>query len=113
VNVVVIRGRLSRPPEEKVLESGTRLVSFEVTVPRAEERAETVPVAWMDAPATAADGDAGDEVVIVGRVRRRFFRTTGGTGSRTEVLAEQVVPIRHAKRVTKALAAAVRAIEGW
>jgi hypothetical protein len=33
--------------------------------------------------------------VVVGRVRRRFFRAGPGTQSRTEVVAENVVPFSH------------------
>src|SRR5687767_12653876 len=50
VNVVVLQGRLSRPAEERVLGSGSRLVALEVTIPRPGERADTVPVSWIDPP---------------------------------------------------------------
>ena len=110
MNVVVLRGRLSRPAEERVLRSGTRLVTLELTVAHPGVRADSVPVAWMDAPATAARLDTGDEVVVVGRVRRRFFRTGAGTQSRTEVQAEQVVATRQAKRAAKAVEWAMNAL---
>lgn len=111
MNVVVVRGRLSRPAVEKVLASGNRLVALEVTVPRPGERADTVPVVWIDAPPAVALLDAGEEVLVVGRVRRRFFRAGGGTASRTEVAAERVVPTAHTRRVASALAAAVAVLE--
>jgi single-strand DNA-binding protein len=111
VNVVVLQGRLSRPAEERVLGSGSRLVALEVTIPRPGERADTVPVSWIDPPPAIALLDAGEQVVVVGRVRRRFFRTGGGTASRTEVAATHVVPARHAKRATAAITKAVEAIE--
>jgi hypothetical protein len=41
--------------------------------------------------------------VVVGRVRRRFFKTPGGTQSRTEVVAEAVIPARQAKRARAAV----------
>ena len=47
---------------------------------------------------------AGDEVVVVGRARRRFFRAGGATASRTEVVAAQVCPVRAPARVRAALA---------
>src|SRR5688572_21493169 len=53
MNVVALAGRLARPAEERLLPSGDRLVAYEVTVPRPGERAETVPVVWFDAPASA------------------------------------------------------------
>lgn len=103
INVVVIVGRLARPPEERELPSGDRLVAYEVTIERPNERGETVPVIWNAAPASAAHHDTGDQLLVVGRVRRRFFRTGAGTQSRTEVVAEAVVNARHTKRVAAAL----------
>ncbi len=90
-NVVVLVGRLARPAEARELPSGDRLVAYEVTVDREGERAETVPVVWFGAPASAVDHDVDERMVVVGRVRRRFFRAGGGTQSRTEVVAEAVV----------------------
>ena len=102
-NVVVLIGRLARPAEARELPSGDRLVAYEVTVDRPGERAETVPVVWFAAPPSAGDHDVDERMVVVGRVRRRFFRTGGGTQSRTEVVAEAVVSARHTKRAAAAL----------
>ncbi|MDQ6615929.1 MAG: single-stranded DNA-binding protein [Actinomycetota bacterium] len=110
MNVVALQGRLARPAEERVLPSGDRLVSFEVTVD-GPGRCETVPVAWFGAPARASGYRAGAEVVVVGRVRRRFFRAGGVTASRTEVVADVVWPAGHTKRVTVALRDAAARIE--
>jgi single-strand DNA-binding protein len=68
-------------------------------------------VAWFDPPASAATFAAGDDVVVVGRVRRRFFRAGGATASRTEVVADRVVPARAKARVRSALAAALDPLE--
>lgn len=112
MNIVALRGRLSRPAEERTLGSGTRLVSYDVTVADPNGgRAETVPVVWFDPP-TGALIDDGTEVVVVGRVRRRFFRAGGATGSRTEVVADVVVPATRAKRVASALERAQRRLAG-
>lgn len=103
MNIVVLQGRLSRPSDERVLGSGTRLVAYDVTVDGPEGgRDETVPVVWLDPPASAAL-DRDTEVVVVGRVRRRFFRAGGATASRTEVVADTVVPARQARRAASAL----------
>ena len=102
-NVVVLGGRLARPAEARELPSGDRLVAYEVTVPREGARAESVPVVWFGAPASAADHDVDDHVVVLGRVRRRFFRAGGTTQSRTEVVAEAVVAAGHGKRVRAAV----------
>jgi single-strand DNA-binding protein len=111
INIVTLLGRLARPVEERLLPSGDRLVSLEITVEREGERAETVPVVWFDPPATATALDIDDTVVVVGRVRRRFFRSGGSTQSRTEVVADRVVPARQLKRVRAALADAVSRLE--
>lgn len=113
LNVVAIRGRLTRPAEERVLSSsGDRLVGLDLTVRRPEaEKSESVPVVWHDPPASAAILDTGDEVVVVGHVARRFFKVGGSTQSRTEVVAHLVVPVRSAKKVEAALAEAAAGIE--
>jgi single-strand DNA-binding protein len=107
VNVAVLRGRLSRPAASRVLPSGDRLASFEVTVEQAGQRAETVPVVWFDAPASIASLNVGEVVVAVGRVRRRFFRAGDRTQSRTEVVADRVVPLRQEERARRAVERAV------
>ena len=45
----------------------------------------------------------GNELVVVGTVQRRFFRVGGATQSRTEVVAESVIPARRRKQVDAAL----------
>jgi single-stranded DNA-binding protein len=104
MNVVAIVGRLSRPAEHRVLSSGDRLVAYEVTVNGTPEgKRETVPVVWFKPTAAAGSLDTDERVVVVGRVRRRFFQAAGRTGSRTEVVADAVIPARQAKRVRAAL----------
>ena len=100
-----LRGRLTSPAQERVLESGTVIVNYEVSVERDDGPKESVPVAWHDPPASARarQYDTGDEVVVVGRVRRRFFRAGGATQSRTEVVAVTFLPARHTKRVAAAI----------
>ena len=68
-------------------------------------------MSWADPP--SADEEAlleETEVVVVGRVRRRFFRSGGATQSRTEVVAERVARPRQAKRVRRPSTQAVEAI---
>ena len=110
-NVVALVGRLARPPETRELPSGDRLVAYEVTVARDGERAEGVPVVWFGAPPSAVDHDVDEAVVVVGRVRRRFYRAGGVTQSRTEVVAETVVAARQAKRASAALQSACAQVE--
>lgn len=111
-NLSVVVGALSHPAELRDLPSGDQIRSLEVTV-RAEGRpAESVPVVWAGAPATAARWAAGEEILVVGRVRRRFFRAGGLTQSRTEVAATLAVPTRRAVAAGKALQAAVEVLAG-
>ncbi|MEA2684839.1 MAG: single-strand DNA-binding protein [Actinomycetota bacterium] len=110
-NVVALVGRLARPPEIRELPSGDRQVAIEVTVPRPGERAESVPVVWFDAPVRAAELAVDEQVVVVGRVRRRFFRAGGSTQSRTEVVADVVVAARQVRRARSALEAAQARLE--
>jgi len=112
MNVVVVRGVLSREPEERELPSGSLVVGYEVTVSRPGERAESVPVAWADPPKGALGFVAGDEVVVSGRVRRRFFRAGGMTQSRTEVVADVVVKASNRKRVGAVLTQAGEQLSG-
>ena len=114
MNVCILQGRITRPPEQRVVGDDRSLVTYEVAVDRPEGGADSVPVVWEGAPAAAVDLDVDAVVVVVGRVRRRWFRSGGATQSRTEVVAEGVVPRRATKRVAKlvgdALIAADQAI---
>ena len=103
MNVSIIRGTLSRTPDHRTLDSGTTIVAYDVTVPADDGPAETVPVSWFDPPAAAARLDEGDEVLVTGRVRRRFFRAGGRTQSRTDVVADAVVRTSARVRTAKAL----------
>jgi hypothetical protein len=110
MNLVALKGRLSSPPTEKLLESGTRMMSLQVTVEGPGGKGESVPVAWFDPERGALDLDAADQVLVVGRVRRRFFRAGSTTQSRTEVLAETVVPAQASAAVRRALAGVVASL---
>jgi single-strand DNA-binding protein len=112
LNFVVVAGRLSRAPEVRTLPSGDVLVAYEVTVPRTEGPADSVPVVWFPTARRQPSLDEGDEVVVVGRVRRRFFRSGGTTRSRTEVLADRVVPARARSRATTMVDDAVATLLG-
>ena len=111
LNVVVLVGALARPAQDVELPSGSRLLSLEVTVRREEGPAETVPVSWFDAPAWATALDAGADVVVVGRVRRRFFRAGGSTQSRTEVVASKIARSSAVSRVRGLLGEAASTIQ--
>ena len=107
MNVAVVHGRLSSPARAKQLASGDRMIALEVTVRPETGAADTVPVVWFEPSAEAEGWDAGQEVVVIGRVRRRFFRAGPGAASRTEVVAATVVPATRRVAVRKALDTAI------
>lgn len=107
MNVVILQGTLSCPPIARDLPSGDHLVAYEVTTRPDDGPALSVPVCWFDPPKSAAALAEGAEVVVTGRVRRRFFRAGGTTASRTEVVATAVVPVGRRARVERAVAAAL------
>ncbi len=111
MNIVVLQGTLSRAPESRSLQQG-ELATYEVTTRAEEAAAVTAPVVWFDPPPSAWKFDAGDEVTVVGEVRRRFFRSNGRTESRTEVVARTVLPTRRRAQVTRALESALVELEG-
>ena len=106
-NLAILVGTLGRDAELRTLPSGDQLVALEVTVRREGNPAESVPVAWPSAPAAAAAWAAGEELLVIGRVRRRYFRPSGSTQSRTEVVADRVISTRRRAAAGKALRAAV------
>jgi single-strand DNA-binding protein len=111
-NVVVLRGVLVRPVERRMLGDGSSVLSLEVATREEGGRAAVVPVAWPEAPAAADDLAVETELVVTGWVRRRFFRAGGGTQSRTEVVAEAVVPAAQARRARRAVEQALARVDG-
>jgi single-strand DNA-binding protein len=112
LNMVVVIGRLARPLQVRSLPSGISLCCFDLQVDRADQTADTVPVALFDGTDVVRDWDAGAEVLVVGRVRRRFFRVSGGTQSRTEVVADLAVPLTDINGARQALSAASAVLTG-
>ena len=112
MNVVVLEGRLSGPPQERMLASGTRVLSLQLTIDRRDDQraAESVPVAWFDPKVSQFDFEEDQRLVVVGRVVRRFFQTASGLQSRTEVVAERVIPAAKKASIRTALASVVEQI---
>jgi single-strand DNA-binding protein len=109
MNIALLWGTLSSDPVERTLPSGTRVLNYEVTTQGGEGPAGSAPVAWFDPPRRLPAVAKGDEVVVIGEVRRRFFRTaTGVTASRTEVVADKVMPAKPIARVERVLEATAR-----
>lgn len=91
VNEVRLVGRLAADPVEVTLPSGDQLVTFRVTVDRVggstRQRVDALECsAWTGRLRRAVvRWRPGDVVEVEGAVRRRFFRTAAGTGSRVEI----------------------------
>lgn len=109
-NLTVLTGTVTAAPTRRALPSGADVVNFDVAT-HVEGETATVPIAWYDPSDTALSSfDAGEEIVVIGSVRRRFFRVGGQTQSRTEVVASTLVPTRRTKTARSALAAAAAQI---
>jgi single-strand DNA-binding protein len=111
-NVTVLVGNLGRAPEVRTLPSGDRVLALELSIRPVGAAAESVPIAWYDPPEPAVLWIAGEELLIVGRTRRRFFRSGGLTQSRTEVVATSVTPTRKAAAARRALGSALDLLDG-
>lgn len=94
-NVVRLRGRISSGPTERELPSGSEVVSFRLSVPRARSpmtNGSRQASDWVDCSVwgartrrTAARWRVGDVVEVEGALRRRFQRGEAGTSTRLEV----------------------------
>ena len=107
MNVVVVHGVVSRAPDMRELADGSQVAQLEVSAESVGGRG-TVPVAWSSP--TGPVPLVGAEVVVTGYLRRRYFRVGGATQSRTEVVADAVVPARARARVRKAVGQALQQV---
>lgn len=107
-NLVLVRGVVSSEPRIRELPAGGVVTQLDVTT-RSEALTASVPVAVYDRDVDAASGD---EVVVTGHVKRRFFRTGGVTQSRTELVADQVLRVTRRRAVQKAITAATELLSG-
>ena len=106
-NLAAICGVLRSEPRDRELPSGSRVTNLEVTV-RGDAGTQSVPVVVHDRVVALG---AGEEIIVIGHVARRFFRAGGTTQSRTEVVAATVTPTRRKRSVQRALEAARDTLE--
>ena len=110
LNLAVVRGTVSSAPEVRVLPSDATLVQLQVTT-RLVDETLSMPVSCFNPAAWVEELEPGDEIVVVGRVRRRFFRAGGATASRVELEAGFVARAGDRRRVRAALRRATEALE--
>jgi single-strand DNA-binding protein len=114
MNIVILHGVLSRELDVRELPSGDRVAAFDVTVRDEGLDTEVVPISWLSPTPAALDRlVTGTEVVVTGRVRRRWFRAGGATQSRTEVQASIVVPSRQARKAQQAVDDVLDEVAEW
>ncbi|MDP8958481.1 MAG: single-stranded DNA-binding protein [Actinomycetota bacterium] len=94
LNLVVLAGRLTAPPESRTLDSGSHFIRYLVSV-RSElpqRRLDVVPVILRHPPEDVAGAEPGpgQRIWVAGSVQRRFWHAPEGRRSRLEVVAEQV-----------------------
>jgi single-stranded DNA-binding protein len=90
VNVVVLAGTLATDPIERRMPSGEECTELRLSVPEPGRRLLPLPVvAWHGEVGKKHlhDLHQGDEVLVFGRLVRRFYRRGAGARSLTEVVA--------------------------
>jgi hypothetical protein len=102
INIVVLVGEVTSPPVSRELPSGAVVSSFDIATVTNTGRV-SVPVSLEGETEIAV---VGAEVCVVGIVRRRFFRSGASVASRTEVVAQSVIPMRRRAQVRKAVGVA-------
>jgi single-strand DNA-binding protein len=110
MNISVVRGIVLREPREQTLANGQKVVSLEVNVQYEDKPNENLEVVWVDPPRNLTVPRQGNEIVAIGRVRRRFFKAAAGVVSRTEVVADTVLTTRQTARITRALQLVAEAV---
>ncbi len=111
LNMVIVIGNLVKPVEVRNLPSGVSIANFDLVVQQFDGTPDTVPVALFEAPEEALQWEPGGTLLVIGRVRRRFFRVGPSTQSRTEVVAEKAMPISRCDEARLALTNVAPAIE--
>lgn len=112
INLAIVRGTASGPPELRQLASGRRLATFAVRTHGLVPPATSVPVAVWDPPGWIDTLEPGDEVIVAGCVRRRFYRAkSGALGARVELEAAIVGRASDPRKVRRVRQLAETALE--
>ncbi len=101
-NVALVRGTLVALPTVRVIDRHQRATTFDLATVVGGKRAVVPVVALnMDLPIIKV----GDDVTVLGHVRRRFFRVGARTQSVTELMVEHIVSGNKTARLEKLYAA--------
>lgn len=100
MSVCIVSGSVAGEPTQVDLADGRTLHCFDL-------RTVDGPVNLVIENDDHARPEAGSTVVVIGRIRRRFFRAGGATAARTELLVERIVPARRRAVVRRAIEAAL------
>lgn len=103
--VVLVRGRLLSPPVVRVIDKRRRSTTFDLAC-IADGRRVLVPVVAVDIDIPAVK--SGDDITVLGHVRRRFWRAGGRIQGVTEVVADEIAATRRGSKVDALHAAAIR-----
>lgn len=98
VNVVVLAGTIAADPVERRMPSGEECTELRLSVPEAERRLLPLPVVAWHAELCRQrlrDLAKGDQVLVYGRLVRRFYRSGAGARSLTEVVASGIRRLEH------------------
>jgi single-stranded DNA-binding protein len=98
VNIVILVGDVTSPLVTRTLANGDVVSTFDIATNTDIGRV-SVPISVVG---ECDHASVGSELCIVGFARRRFFRSGTSVTSRTEVVAESVIPIRRRAQVRKA-----------
>ena len=107
-NLVVLEGLVSKPPEVRTLPSGTTLAVVTLRVRADDGPARSLAVTVWDPTDTVLDAVPGAGLLVVGHVVRRFWGGPDGRATRTELVADAVVPTSDRRKRRRTLEQVVR-----
>jgi hypothetical protein len=87
-NIALVKGRLVAVPTVRIVDRHRRATTFDLAT-QVHGRRSVVPVVAVNLNLPALK--VGDEVTVLGYVRRRFFRVGARTQSITELMVEELV----------------------
>lgn len=109
LNHVVLVGEVTSELVTRELADESTVSTFDVVTSTPQGRL-SVPVSIEGVPSVV---EVGTQVCVIGRVRRRFFRSGSSVASRTEVVAHVICPTRRRAQVRKAIDAVIEDLSGF